>query len=162
MKPDAYAFQKRVSYFISPDRPRIRPEQDCESSVELLVQLHVWMQSGPMNRPRVAALDGFARTMNAKVAAAVEEFARAHTADVPEALITKLGFSETELLRLANVNLRLLEWLLSLRWPDGFARPRTLGVYSFTLAIRSWLRQVHIHSAYYKWLQRELSATHRH
>ena len=35
-------------------------------------------------------------------------------------------------------------------------RPESLGVYAFALAIRGWLRQVHIHSAYYKYIARML------
>ena len=90
------------------------------------------------------------------VSTAVENFLGDTTSPVPEALRTKLGCADTDLLRLAHVNLRFLERLLCLRWPDGPPRPPTLQLYAFALAIRGWLRQVHIHSAYYKYIVRML------
>ena len=102
---------------------------------------------------------GSARKMNGSVATAVENFLADPPSPVPEALRTKLGFSDTDLLRLAHVNLRFLERLLCLRWPDGPPGPPTLQLYAFALAIRGWLRQVHIHCSYYKYIARMLQSS---
>ena len=53
------------------------------------------------------------------------------------------------------MNQRFLERLLALKWPTGTPRPQTLHLYSFVLAIRGWLRQIHIHSSFYKWMARQ-------
>ena len=158
LKPAPHGYHKRISLYISPDRPRVRIGQDRTASVTFLKQLHEWMQAGPMSSPEVAALDGIARSMNDSVAAAVENFLADPPSPVQEALRTKLGFVDTDLLRLAHVNLRFLERLLDLRWPDGRHRPATLQLYAFALAIRGWLRQVHIHSAYYKYIVRMMQS----
>ena len=69
------------------------------------------------------------------------------------ASVPLLNFADTDPLRLWHIDLRVLEILLSTRWPeDAFKqrRPKTMGSLAFALAIRGWLRQLHIHSATYK------------
>ena len=106
-----------------------------------------------MRRSEIASLDGYAKKMYDNVHFATQNFIAEPPAPVPDPLKTKLNFADTDLLRLWHINLRFLQILLSLRWPEEALNqrpPQFIGVLSFALAIRGWLRQVHLHSAYYK------------
>ena len=159
LKPAPHGFQKRISFFLSEDRPRSHAGQECEASVSFLQDMHAWMQEGPMNTPETAILDGYARVVMNGVSAAIDNFLGEPPTPLPEALKIKLGYADTDLIRLAHVNQRFLERLLCLRWPNETPRPESLGLLSFALAIRGWLRQVHIHCAYYKYISQMLLST---
>ena len=104
-----------------------------------------------MRKAEEVSLDGYAMRLYENVATAIENFLGDPSAPVSEALRTKLGFVDTDLMRLAHVNLRYLEWLLYLRWPEERRRSTYIGVLAMNFAIRGWLRQAHIHNGFYKY-----------
>ena len=106
-----------------------------------------------MRNNEIACLDDHAKRMYDKVHAAITNYIAEPPEPLTDAFRTKLNFADTDLLQLWHINLRFLEILLSTRWPeDAFKqrRPKTMGSLAFALAIRGWLRQLHIHSATYK------------
>ena len=153
LRPASHGYQKRLTLVISEDKPREHPEQEQTESESLMKEIHDWMQEGPMRRSEIASLDGYAKKMYDNVHFATQNFIAEPPAPVPDPLKTKLNFSDTDLLRLWHINLRFLQILLSRRWPKDALElqpPKFIGVLAFALAIRGWLRQIHIHSAYYK------------
>ena len=101
-------------------------------------------------------LGSAARQINNNLQDAIAHFIDTHGATISDALKAKLGYADTDLLRLWHVNLRYIEYLLSRRYPgkEYQKEPRLpiLDVVPFILAIRGWLRQIHLHSAYYKYM----------
>ena len=100
-----------------------------------------------------ATLDANARALRKDVQTAVETFLGSTTAPLPGPLARKLNFADTDLVRLAHVNQRFLELLISIRWPQERPSPKWIGVSAYALAIRGWLRQVHIHSSFYRYIE---------
>ena len=102
-----------------------------------------------------ACLDGYAARMMENVMAAIDSFTSDPNWASLDTLRTKLGFADTDLLRLAHVQTRLLQRLVWLRWPEaGTLNPPSSGVCALALAIRGWLRQVDVHAACYHYISR--------
>ena len=119
--------------------------------------MHRWMEVGPMVNCETPTLGNTARHINKNLQEAIQHFIDLHGTTMSDALKAKLGFADTDLLRLWHVNLRYVEYLLSLRFPgkEYQQEPRLpiLDVVPFILAIRGWLRQNNQHSAYYKYVK---------
>ena len=128
LKPAPHGYHKRIRIFNSSDRPRIRAGQKSDNSGAFLKRLHAWMQAGPLETSEVAALDDYARAMCDLVSTAIENFLGDPPGPLSEAFRTKIGFFDTDLQRLAHVNLRHLELILSERWPNWYERLASLGV----------------------------------
>ena len=74
-----------------------------------------------------------------------------------EPLRAKLGFFDTDLLRLWNVQMRFMQAIIAQLWPGAPVAEDGLGACALVLAIRGWLRQVHTHSPYYKYMARRVA-----
>ena len=107
-----------------------------------------------------ACLASWPRRMLSAVDRAVQRFLLDPPCIVGEELRAKPGVASRDLLRLAHVNQRYLDMLLSIRCPNAVEQPATLGVCAFALAIRGWLRQIQIHSACYTYIQRRRNVIH--
>ena len=153
MQTAADGFQKHLTFLLSDEKPEAHTEQEMASSQSFMNHIHAWMEAGPMRKKEIAYLDGHAKRMYDNVHEAITNYIAEPPQPLTDAFRTKLNFADTDLLRLWHTNLRFLEILLSARWPeDAFKqrRPKNMGSLAFALAIRGWLRQLHIHSASYK------------
>ena len=111
------------------------------------------MRLGPFRQRGVTSLDTYGQGMLEAVSIAVDHVLSDPTVELTAALRTKLGYFDTDVLRLANVNKRYLQFLLAQRWPTDAPSPEKIWIFAMAMAIRGWLRQVQIHGAYYKHMQ---------
>ncbi len=153
MQPAPHGSHKRLTFVTSEDKPRSNNAQKSTSSQRLLRLLHDWMQSGPLMRKSTHSLDNYARSIYDSAQAAVDAFlSEEESVNLPEALLIKLGFADTDILRATNVQMRYVQMLESMRFPESKTHERTqANVYEMSLGIRAWLRQIHVHCAYYKY-----------
>jgi hypothetical protein len=162
MRPAPHGSHKRLTFVISPDRPDSAPGQDCKESLKLITRVHVWMLESILSFPGVNMFDGYARSMFAAVRRGINEFLDSPPVPIRPALQAKLDFVDTDLLRLSNMNMRYMQALELIRWPESKPETRVaINVYEFAMAFHGWMRQIHIHSAFYNYVAQVASSVPR-
>jgi len=154
MRPEPHGSHKRMTFVVSEDTPRSNQCQECGDSSDFMRWMHSQMMRGPILTPEVICFDEFTQTFFHAVTLAIENFIQETQGPINSPFRVKLGFYDTDLIRLWNVNHRYLKMLLYRRWPGGLPggeEPRGLGAHAFGLALRGWLRQLQLHHGFYKY-----------
>ena len=87
------------------------------------------------------------------VKGAVDDVLEDTALTVAEPTGAKLGFLSTDLLRYTNEKRRWMQYLTVQKLPGCKDYERTaINVYEFAMAIRTWLRQMRMHNAYYRYM----------
>ena len=154
MKTAPHGSHKRMTFVISEDCPPRHTHQAWLRSEKFVRDVHEWMQSHASLASRRHTLDGYALSMYRAVEEAIDDFINDDTSRLPDGLSVKLGFADTDLMRYTNVNMRYMQNLESIRFPEARATDRTrANVHEFAMALHLWLRQIRTHAAFYKYME---------
>ena len=157
-QPVAHGFNKRFSLVFAPDHAAESEQVHSQTAKEFLAKLHEWLYQKAWREEGSHYLDGFALSCYAGVKKAVEETLAEY--DLDKDSCRKLRFWASDVLRIAHDNMRICQFAMGVygRLDPGIkqveARRTQPNVYEFLLAVRLWLRQVHVHLTFYKWFKK--------
>ncbi|CAL1158597.1 unnamed protein product [Cladocopium goreaui] len=108
LRPTPNGFPKRCSVAWSPDRNPVDPDVAAGMSTGFIAQLHDFALGFPGARPSRCGPDEYAATILQTVRRAVHDWLDEHHVD--SNLSAKLGFVGTDMLRYAQVNMRIAQY----------------------------------------------------
>lgn len=146
----ALGFPKRfgIGFFCQAKR---QPDQRCADSKALLAEFHNWMGINATPFQRRHYFDNYARSMFRSMQQGVGDFCD-EAADINELFEQKLGFHDTDLSKLTNVNMRMCQYLESkAAFAQGYnaADRCEMSLYELAHAAAGWVRQLEWHHGLY-------------
>ena len=103
--------------------------------------------------PAVHHFDPFALAMHRSFMSGIEDFLDEFH-DLEQLIREKLQFADTDIMRLANAQMRMCQYTRSktrLTQEGGPEGRREINLWELTHAIHAWKRQVQLHIAHTKW-----------
>ena len=157
MIPRVHCFQKRMDFLIAPDETPSNELQLCADSRKMFEDLMTWLFQKADTEKLIKYLERHALTFFRTVLKAVKDWMMQPSVckEIDPWLKKKLGYADTDLLRNANVSQRFVHFFLQRSCcPERLhADPAVIDVFHLIYGVHAWLRQIRIHSAFYKWYE---------
>ena len=127
--------------------------QVSEASHDFLRGMMAWMCENALPFPAVHFFDKFALTMYRAFLEGIEQFLDENE-DLEQLIREKLQFADTDIMRLANAQMRMCQYARSktpLPPEEGTPGRVQISIYELAHALHAWKRQIHLHIAHTKW-----------
>ena len=149
---DGIGFKKRfnVTWFARHTRTT---GQLSGASRDFLKGMMAWLCENALPFPAVHFFDKFALTMYRAFLEGIEQFLDENE-DLEQLIREKLQFADTDIMRLANAQMRMCQYARSktpLPPEEGTPGRVQISVYELAHALHAWKRQIHLHIAHTKW-----------
>jgi hypothetical protein len=155
-RPQMQGLQTRITMCFQPANVMEDDNQDSQMSMQLIEDVHHYMQRFEKQRIRKPYYSGTALSMWYQFNQSVADWIRNHKTYICEYSLAKLELRDSDVLRMAYVIQKLLRasTIMSAATDNKeLLASDEIGLIALGAALRSWRRQVHIHFAYYKFLR---------
>ena len=112
-----------------------------------------WLCENALPFPAVHFFDKFALTMYRAFLEGIEQFLDENE-ELEQLIREKLQFADTDIMRLANAQMRMCQYARSrTQLPPEPGPPRRveISIHELAHALHAWKRQIHLHIAHTRW-----------
>jgi hypothetical protein len=162
VQPVTNGFQKRFSVAFMPEPSSHQDHDFAEEASKYVESMHSWMFRYAIDAPGEHFLDGYAQSAYRAVLMGVNDWLQSTEGRrMEEYAKAKLRFWSTDVLRLAHANMRVCQCALSeyTNVCEEEVSRTAPNAYEFLMAVRMWMRQMHLHLTFYRWFGKLLGET---